>query len=70
MSTNRAIGIALLIGGLILLYFGVNESESFASEVSEVFTGSPTDRSVWMMVLGAVAAVAGGIMAIVPGRSR
>ena len=69
MNGQRAIGIALLVGGVILLYFGMNESDSFASEVSEVFTGSPTDRSIWMMVLGAVAAVAGGIMAIVPGRS-
>jgi uncharacterized membrane protein HdeD (DUF308 family) len=69
MSAHRAIGIALLVGGVILLYFGMNESDSFASEVSEVFTGSPTDRSIWMMVLGVVAAVAGGIMAIAPGRS-
>lgn len=69
MNAQRAIGIALLVGGLILLYFGINASDSFASEVSEVFTDSPTDRSIWMMVLGGVAAVAGGLMAIVPGRS-
>jgi hypothetical protein len=69
MNGQKAIGIALLVGGVILLYFGMNGSDSFASEVSEVFTGSPTDRSIWMMVLGAVAAVAGGIMTIVPGRS-
>jgi uncharacterized BrkB/YihY/UPF0761 family membrane protein len=68
MNTRRALGLALLVGGIILLVLGVNASESFASEVSEVFTGSPTDRSVWMMVLGSVAAVAGGLMAFVPGR--
>jgi hypothetical protein len=38
--------------GVILLVFGLNASESFASEVSEVFTGSSTDRSMWMIVLG------------------
>lgn len=68
MDTRRAVGIALLVGGVVLLYFGMNASDSLASEVSETFTGSPTDRSVWMLVLGAVAAVAGGFMALMPGR--
>ena len=67
---RRALGIALLVGGVILLFFGFNESESFASEVSEVFTGSPTDRSMWMIVLGSVTAVAGLVMTVVPGSSR
>lgn len=68
MDTRRAVGIAMLVGGVVLLYFGMNASDSLASQVSETFTGSPTDRSVWMLVLGAVAAVAGGLMALVPGR--
>jgi hypothetical protein len=67
---RRALGIALLVGGVILLFFGFNESESFASDVSEVFTGSPTDRSIWMIVLGSVTAVAGLVMTVVPGSSR
>jgi len=54
----------------MLLFWGMNASDSFASDVSETFTGSPTDRSMWMLVLGAVAAIAGGLMAITPGRSR
>ena len=70
MSPRRVIGVALLVGGVILLYFGMNASESFASDMSEMMTGSPTDRSIWMLVLGAVAAVAGGILAFVPGGSR
>lgn len=69
MSTRRAIGGALVIGGILLLYFGMNAADSFASDVSEVMTGSPTDRSVWMLVLGAIAVVAGGIMAVMPGGS-
>lgn len=70
MNTRRAIGIALMVGGVMLLFWGMNASDSFASDVSETFTGSPTDRSMWMLVLGAVAAIAGGLMAITPGRSR
>jgi hypothetical protein len=70
MNARRAVGIALLVGGVMLLFWGMNASDSFASDVSETFTGSPTDRSMWMLVLGAVAAIAGGLMAIAPGRSR
>lgn len=68
MSTRRAIGIALLVGGVMLLFFGMNASDSMASEMSEAFTGSPTDRSIWMLVVGSIAAVAGGFMALVPGQ--
>ena len=67
MNTRRAFGSALLVGGVILIFFGMNAADSFASDVSEMMTGSPTDRSMWMLVLGASAAVAGGIMALLPG---
>lgn len=56
---KKAISAALLVGGLILLYFGYQESQSFASEVEELVTGSPDDNSMWMMIGGAAAAVAG-----------
>jgi hypothetical protein len=56
---NKPIAIALLVGGLILLFFGINASESFGSDVSRTFTGSPTDKSVWMIVGGAVLSVVG-----------
>lgn len=56
---NKAVSIALLVGGSMLLVFGFNASQSFGSDVSRAFTGSPTDKSVWMLVGGAIAAVAG-----------
>jgi hypothetical protein len=56
---NQAVSIALLVGGIILLVLGFNASQSVSSELSEAFTGSPSDKSVWMLVGGAVAAVAG-----------
>jgi len=61
---NKPIAIALLAGGILLLIFGFNASQSFGSDVSRAFTGSPTDKSVWMLVGGAVAAVVGlvGVM--------
>ncbi len=56
---NKSVAIALLIGGLILLGFGISASNSFSSDVSKFFSGSPTDKAIWMVVGGAVAAVAG-----------
>lgn len=56
---NKPLAIALLVGGIVLLFFGFNASQSFSSDVSRAFTGSPTDKSVWMLVLGAIATIAG-----------
>lgn len=49
-------GFTLLVAGVVLLIFGIQASESFASDVSETFTGSPTDRAIWMIVGGVAAA--------------
>lgn len=56
---KKAISAAILIGGLLLIFFGYQESQSLASEVDEFVTGSPTDEAMWMMIGGAVAAVLG-----------
>ena len=66
---NTAIGIALRAAGLLLVIFGFNESQSLTSDVSRAFTGSPTDRSMWMLIGGAVAAIL-GIAMIFVGRKR
>ena len=56
---NRAVSIALLVGGIALIVIGVNATESFSSDVSRFFTGSPTDKAVWMLIGGIVAASIG-----------
>jgi hypothetical protein len=56
---NKAISIALLVGGIVLIVIGVNATTSFNSDVSRFFTGSPTDKAVWMLIAGIVAAVVG-----------
>jgi hypothetical protein len=58
---NNAISLALLVGGIALLIFGLNASNSLESDVSRFFTGSPTDKATWMIIGGIVAAVAGGV---------
>jgi hypothetical protein len=56
---NKAVSIALLAGGIVLIVIGVNATKSFSSDISRFFTGSPTDKAVWMLIGGIVAAVIG-----------
>lgn len=55
----RVISLAVLAGGVVLLVMGLNASNSFGSEVSRVFTGSPTDRTMTLIVAGVVLCVGG-----------
>ena len=56
---NKIVSLALLAGGVVLIIIGINATNSFSSDVSRFFTGSPTDKAVWMLIGGIVAAVAG-----------
>jgi uncharacterized membrane protein YidH (DUF202 family) len=61
---NIMIGLALLALGVALLVFGFNEYHSFSSDVSRVFNGNPTNRSLWLIIGGGVAVFAGVIMVV------
>jgi hypothetical protein len=55
----NVIMLAILAGGIILLVFGINASHSLGSDVSQIFTGSPTDKSMWMIIGGIIAIIVG-----------
>lgn len=57
---NRPLAIAILIAGVILLAFGFNAGQSLASETKEAFTGTPSDKSMWLIIAGAIAIIVGG----------
>ena len=61
---NRILSWALLAGGIALIIIGVNATNSFSSDVSRFFTGSPTDKAVWMLIGGCVAAGIGLAMTL------
>jgi hypothetical protein len=56
---NKAVSLALLAGGILLLIFGVSATQSFSSDISRFFTGSPTDKAIWMLIGGAVLSIVG-----------
>jgi len=66
---RRMIGIALLVVGVVLIVFGMNASASLGSRLSEFFTGAPSDRTVWLLVVGVVAAIVGLGLLLVGRRS-
>lgn len=56
---NKPISLALLVGGIILIIYGVNAADSVSSSFSRLFTGNPTDESIWFLIGGIVAAAVG-----------
>jgi len=61
---NKIVSLALLIGGVVLIIFGAQATDSFSSDVSRFFTGSPTNKAVWMLIGGIVAAIVGLTMTL------
>lgn len=55
----RGIAVALLAVGVVLIIWGISASESFGSDVSRFFTGSPTDKTMWLLIGGIAAAIVG-----------
>jgi hypothetical protein len=56
---NKGLFIALLVVGIVLIIWGVSALDSFSSDVSRFFTGSPTNKAIWLTIGGIAAAVIG-----------
>ena len=66
---HSVVGIALLVVGVVLMIFGMQASASVGSRLSELFTGAPSDRTIWLLVAGVAAAMLGlGLLLV--GRRR
>ena len=56
---NKGISVALLAVGIMLSIWGINASDSFGSDVSRFFTGSPTNKTIWLLIGGIVMGAVG-----------
>jgi amino acid permease len=56
---NKAVSLVILAAGIVLVIYGVAASESLSSGISRFFTGTPTDKAIWMLIGGVVAIIIG-----------
>jgi len=59
---NKAIGLALLVVGIALIVYGINASNSTSSDLSRTFTGTPTNKTLWLLLGGSAAAIVGAVL--------
>ena len=64
---NRPLSFAILIIGVILLAYGLNAHDSLVSSAKEAVTGTPTDKSLWLIVGGVAGIIVGGFGALFRG---
>lgn len=57
---NKQISLVVLVVGIVFIIYGISASHSFSSGVSRTFTGSPTDRTLWLLGGGALLTLIGG----------
>lgn len=69
MSAQRILGIIMIIAGVVLFIIGLNATDSVADRMSNFFTGSFTDKTVWYMVGGGVLAIGGVAMTLLGRRA-
>jgi len=67
---TKAISLALIVGGIVLLYFGGQAFNSVSSDVARFFTGSPSNKAIMLIVVGVVATLAGITGMALSGRKR
>lgn len=57
----RIPSLAFLVAGVILLIYGIGAADSMSSSVTEAVTGAPSDKSIWLIVLGVIGILVGGV---------
>ncbi len=64
MPLTRIVGLVLVVAGVVLLVIGHNASQSAVDQLSRTFLGRYTNETVWYIVGGAAAIVAGALLAL------
>lgn len=60
---SKPVSLAILAVGIVLLIYGLNAGDSLASEAKEAVTGTPTDKSIILILIGVVGIIVGGFSA-------
>lgn len=63
----RALGIVILIVGLVVLGFGINSSQALGEKVVEGISGRFTSNTMWYIIGGVALIAFGGVLAFFRG---
>lgn len=58
----KVFAIVILIVGVILLVYGLNSANSFSSSVTKAVSGTPTDKSLGLIIGGVAGILVGGLV--------
>jgi TRAP-type C4-dicarboxylate transport system permease large subunit len=67
---TRVIGIVLIVLGAGLLLFGFMEADGLGAQINEMFTGSPPDRVIMMIIGGAISLALGIFLSVYRGGAK
>ena len=56
---GRSLSIAFFVVGIVLIVMGMSALDSFSSDISRFFTGSPTNKAVWLLIGGIILTIVG-----------
>lgn len=70
MNPQRIFGIVLLVVGAILLFVGMNASQSMVEQVNQTFAGRFSDGTTWYIIGGIAAGLFGVLMLVFDLRAR
>lgn len=70
MNLQRLFGIVLLVIGVVILIIGMNSSNSFADQISDIFRARFTESTTWYIVGGISLGLLGLGVAVLPGRVK
>jgi hypothetical protein len=59
---NKILGIALLVLGGVLIYFGINATDAPMEKLTESVTGKYSDETMYYLIGGGISAVVGLVM--------
>jgi uncharacterized membrane protein len=67
---QRIVGVICLIIGIILLIRGHQMAQSIGSQVQQVFTGAPTNRSTYFYIAGIALTIFGASQIVWPAKAK
>jgi hypothetical protein len=65
---RKFLGIVFLVAGVVILMQGINIAKSVNSQVKQLFTGSPMDKSMYYYIVGTALTVTGVFQIFWPGK--